>query len=51
MRKTAIAVVITMVLAVAAGINAADTKVNGRLYTHWMMDMSDGAESYNEFGK
>ncbi len=28
---------------------AAETTVHGRLYSHWMMDMSDGAGSYNDF--
>lgn len=27
-----------------------DTKVNGRLYAHWMLDKTDGADNANEFG-
>ena len=39
------------ILAVCAvSTMAAETTVHGRLYSHWMMDMSDGAESYNDFG-
>ncbi|KAA3637039.1 MAG: hypothetical protein DWP97_01575 [Calditrichaeota bacterium] len=29
--------------------NAADTKVNGRLYADWNLDLTDGAESANSF--
>ena len=50
MKKIAIAMMVVFLLATAAGSDAAETKVNGRLYAHWMMDLSDGADSYNEFG-
>jgi len=29
---------------------SADTKVNGRLYAHWMLDKTEGANNANEFG-
>jgi hypothetical protein len=34
----------------AATTMAAETTVHGRLFAHWMMNMSDGAGSYNDFG-
>lgn len=49
MKKIAIALMFAVVLTAFAGINAADTKVSGRLHSHWMMDLSDGAESFNAF--
>ncbi len=38
------------ILAVCAATTmAAETTVHGRLFAHWMMDMSDGAGSYNAY--
>jgi hypothetical protein len=50
--KTLITTVIALALLAASfgGANAADTKVNGRLYASWGMDMTDGADNANEFG-
>ncbi|MDH4155916.1 MAG: hypothetical protein OEW00_01390, partial [candidate division Zixibacteria bacterium] len=36
-------------LLISASLPAADTKVNGRVYSNWMMDLTDGADSFNEF--
>jgi hypothetical protein len=41
---------VALLVTLATGVTAAETTVNGRLYAHWMMDMSEGADSYNEFG-
>ena len=49
MKKITIVLLIASVLAPAAGTSAADTRVGGSLYAHWMMDLSDDAESFNEF--
>jgi len=50
MRKIAIGLLVVFAMATTASVFAADTKVNGRLYAHWMMDLSDGADSFNDFG-
>lgn len=43
--------VLTMLLAVCmtSSVTAADTKVQGRLYANWNIDLTDGAESANSF--
>jgi len=50
MRKIAIGLLVIFALATTASVFAADTKVNGRVYAHWMMDLSDEADSFNDFG-
>ena len=49
MRKIAISLIIAFILVATAGINAAETEVNGRLYTYWNMDLTDGSDNFNEF--
>ncbi len=45
-------IILTMLIlsVLAFTVSASETTVKGRLYAHWMMDMTDGAESANEFG-
>ena len=45
---TITAMLFLMVVGVSA--NAAETKVHGRLYSSWMLNTSDSADSENEFG-
>ncbi len=33
-----------------AGASAAETSLKGTVYAEWMMDLSEGADSYNRFG-
>ena len=49
MRKSLVfAVMFIAILGVS--ISASETTVKGKIYGHWMMDMTDGADSFNEFG-
>ncbi|UCE25798.1 MAG: hypothetical protein JSU74_07090 [Candidatus Zixiibacteriota bacterium] len=50
MKKTAISLAIVLVLGLVSGTMAGETKVQGRLYAHWMMDLTDGAGNFNDFG-
>ncbi|MEA1980617.1 MAG: hypothetical protein U9N54_06560 [candidate division Zixibacteria bacterium] len=43
-----IAMVFVAILAVSA--IGGETTVKGKIFGHWMMDMTDGADSFNEFG-
>jgi len=49
MRKTVIGLLVVLVLTTTASLFAAETKVNGRVYAHWMMNLSDEADSFNDF--
>ena len=49
MKKLVIALAFGFMILSAINVTAAETKVQGRVYSHWMMDMTDGADSYNEF--
>ena len=49
MKKCITALVLSAALVSPAGLQAADTEVNGRVYSNWMMDLTDGADSFNEF--
>lgn len=40
---------VMLVMGIAVSANAADTKINGRLYADWNLDLTDGAESANSF--
>lgn len=40
---------ILSILTTAASLQAAETKVGGRLFADWMMDLSNGADNANEF--
>ncbi len=49
MKKYLTVLALSAALLSSASLQAADTKVNGRVYSNWMMDLTDGADSYNEF--
>lgn len=49
MKKLLTLIVLTLLLSMSSEINAADTKVNGRLYANWNINLTDGAESANSF--
>ncbi len=49
LKKLTLTIMAMLVLGMFTFANAADTKVNGRLYADWNLDMSDGAESANSF--
>ncbi|MEA1980144.1 MAG: hypothetical protein U9N54_04135 [candidate division Zixibacteria bacterium] len=40
---------IILLAIMVCNVSAAETKLNGRLYTNWNLDMTDGAESANSF--
>ena len=49
MRKSLIfAVMFIAILAVS--VSAGETTVKGTMFSHWMMDITDGADSFNDFG-
>jgi len=45
--KNFILTILVGLLAASSAINAADTKVSGRLYSYWGMDLTDGGSSGN----
>jgi len=45
---TIFAIVIGLTSAIS--VHAADTKVGGRMYGYWMLNKTDGADNYNNFG-
>lgn len=49
MRKIAVGLLIACLLTPLVGSRATETKVSGRLYAHWMMDLTDGGGNANEF--
>lgn len=49
MRRIAIAAMLLMVSAMFSSVDAAETKVHGRLYTHWGLDVTSDADGANEF--
>ncbi len=50
MRRFVMVMVVFGLMATGMNANSAETTVGGRIYAHWMMDMTDGADSYNDFG-
>jgi len=48
MKRVATAILL-MMAAVTTTTKASDTKVGGRLYTDWRMDLTDGADNANSF--
>lgn len=49
MKKLTNGFIIVILLSLSITANAADTKVKGRLYANWNLDVTDGAESANSF--
>lgn len=49
MRLKSIVLFVVAFVTVAGSVQAADTKVGGRMYGTWMYDLSDGADGANEF--
>lgn len=49
LKKTNLLIMVIL-LVMSTTAFSADTKVNGRLYAHWMLDKTDGADNANEFG-
>ena len=49
MKKLTNTIIILLALGLFTFADAADTKVNGRLYADWNLNMTDGAESANSF--
>lgn len=49
MRRITLAIILFTAAACVQNANGSDTKVKGRLYSHWTLDMSDSADSENEF--
>lgn len=43
-------VVVILILAASNSANAADTKINGLLFTEWRLNTSEGSNNENEFG-
>ena len=50
MKRITNIIVLMLILSAFTSAFAADTKVNGRLYANWNMDMTDGADNANSFG-
>ncbi|UCG61490.1 MAG: hypothetical protein JSV52_14420 [Candidatus Zixiibacteriota bacterium] len=49
MKNAAHTLLTIVVLLITAKVNAAETNIGGNLFAHWMMDLSDEADSFNEF--
>jgi len=49
MKKTITGLAMLVVLILASNALATETTVKGRLFTHWMIDQTDGADNANEF--
>ena len=47
--KNFIFVILVCLLAAPLAVQSADTKVSGRLYSYWGMDLTDGSGNANEF--
>lgn len=48
--KKSVIVLLLGIIMVTINSKASETKVSGRLYSYWMMDLSDYADNANEFG-
>ena len=48
--KYFIFVILVCFLAAPSAVQSDDTKVSGRLFSYWGMDLTDGSASANEFG-
>ncbi|MCH7946886.1 MAG: hypothetical protein IIC66_03710 [candidate division Zixibacteria bacterium] len=48
--KYFIFVILVCLLAAPSAVQSDDTKVSGRLFSYWGMDLTDGSASANEFG-
>ncbi|MEW6411685.1 MAG: hypothetical protein AB1483_04325 [Candidatus Zixiibacteriota bacterium] len=49
MRRFVMLMVVLALVATGKNTDGAETTVGGRIYADWMMDLTDGAESYNVF--
>ena len=49
MKKFAVVLALSLLVLGSLPVHGAETEVNGKLYAHWMMDMTDGADNFNEF--
>lgn len=47
--KNFILTIMVSLLAASSAVQSDDTKVNGRLYSHWGIDLTDGSGNANEF--
>jgi len=50
MKRSVLALAMAAVLALPVLVNAAETSVHGRVFAHWYMNRTDGANDANEFG-
>ena len=49
MLNKALLAALSLIILSAGMLTAAETKVEGRIYSSWLLNMTDGADSYNKF--